>query len=265
MKQLMALLALGIVAVLVLAAPASAQPRIKVECSVYGPNRIDPIVLGSGHLHYHFGNTTTRNTSTGKSLKATGPGATTCNMPWFTTAGWFPVERYADYNRQPVDVYYRAPGDQRQVKAIPTGLQIVAKGPLYHCQDWRAGRVESVPPYSCGGRWNTHLRFPDCWDRQSLAWEDGAHMRSSSGGTCPAGFPYRIPKIEYKINHQPPVPNPLTVSAGLGTWEDYTFMHADYLAANQDVFDNKLIDLCLRNAPDAVTVADARCGLEEGS
>jgi hypothetical protein len=37
-------------------------------------------------------------------------------------------------------------------------------------------------------------------------------------------------------------------------------MHADYFAANQPVFNRKLLDLCLRDARDRVTVADPRCG-----
>jgi hypothetical protein len=43
-------------------------------------------------------------------------------------------------------------------------------------------------------------------------------------------------------------------------WHRYTFMHADYFAANQPVFNNKLLDLCLRDAPDRVTVASPKCG-----
>ncbi len=50
------------------------------------------------------------------------------------------------------------------------------------------------------------------------------------------------------------------VSAGVDEWHDYAFMHADYFAANQPVFDNELLDLCLRDAPDSVTFADPRCG-----
>jgi hypothetical protein len=52
----------------------------------------------------------------------------------------------------------------------------------------------------------------------------------------------------------------LRVSAGVNAWADYTFMHADYFAANQAVFNNQLLDLCLRNAPDSVLFADPRCG-----
>jgi hypothetical protein len=38
---------------------------------------------------------------------------------------------------------------------------------------------------------------------------------------CPSTHPYRIPK---------------------DAWEDHSFMHADYFAANQPVFNDELLD-----------------------
>src|SRR5829696_270715 len=243
----------------------SGATRIKVECYVYGPNYVDPIVLGSGHRHYHFGNTTTSDSSTGDSLKAEGPGATSCNQPWYTAGSWFPEEQAVTYTEQPVDLYYRAPGDQTQIQDIPTGLEIVATDEKYHCGSAPSGKLTETPPYGCTQNWNTLLFFEDCWDRQSSKWEGGIHMAySDNDGVCPAGYPYRIPQLNYKINHKPPVPQPLMVSAGASQWEDYTSMHADYLAANQDEFDLELLDLCLRNAPDYALAVDPRCGLVEG-
>src|SRR5918998_1636807 len=104
---------------------AQAEPRIKVSgCDVYATNRVDPIAF-SQHLHHHFGNTTTTNSSTGTSLVAAS--RTSCNESWFTSAGWFPVARGVPLlSKNQVAVYYRAPGDQRQVRAIPTGLGIVS-------------------------------------------------------------------------------------------------------------------------------------------
>ena len=93
----------------------------------------------------------------------------------------------------------------------------------------------------------------------------GAQVSPNWRGQCPRSHPYRIPKINYLIRHpntDGKVSNPLMVSAGADSWENYTSMHGDYFAANQDVFNNTLIDLCLRNAPDSVTVVDPRCGEE---
>ncbi len=86
---------------------------------------------------------------------------------------------------------------------------------------------------------------------------------SSARGECPRTHPYRIPRINYLIRHENAdgkVPNPLRVSAGVDSWDDYTSMHGDYFAANQFVFNSELLDLCLRDAPDWVTVASPRCG-----
>jgi hypothetical protein len=157
-----------------------------------------------------------------------------------------------------VSVYYRAPGDQTKVRAIPTGLQLVAADQEYNCND---GPFRVTPPYGCAGEWNTRVIFPDCWNQRSL--EETSAVYGSTRGECPSTHPYRIPRISYLIRHPNTdgvVPNPLRVSAGVNTWGDWSFMHGDYFAANQSVFNNVLLDLCLRSAPDSVTVADPRCG-----
>jgi hypothetical protein len=83
---------------------------------------------------------------------------------------------------------------------------------------------------------------------------------NSNNGVCPAAYPYRIPKINYLIQHDNAdgrVANPLTVSAGVSSWEPWGHTHADYFAANQPIFNRRLIDLCLRNAPDDLSGAQA--------
>jgi hypothetical protein len=249
-------LAAALAAVLLgpLAARADAQPRIKVNCEVYATNHVDPIAL-SDHLHHQIGNTSTTNRSTGESLFNNR--RTSCNEGWFTSAGWFPVER--DESVKGVNVYYRAPGDQRKIKAIPKGLQLLATEQKYTCND---GPMRDTPPYGCRTRWATSVSFPDCINTSRLA-NEATNAVYSRNGACPSTHPYRIPKIRYLVMHKNAdgaVPNPLRVSAGVDEWHDYTFMHADYFAANQPVFNSELLDLCLRDAPDRVTVADSRCG-----
>ena len=259
------LLAVGLAAVLLgpLAARADAQPQIKVNCSVYATNYVDPIALAD-HLHHQIGNTSTTNTSTGNSL-LNSPN-TSCNEGWLTSAGWFPVERYESVKG--VNIYYRAPGDQTKIKAIPTGLQLLAtrqsamvSGAKYNCNK---GPFQDTPPYGCRTTWSTSINFPDCINTSRLA-DEATNAVYSRTGVCPSTHPYRIPRINYLVMHQNAdgvVPNPLQVSAGVNTWADYSFMHADYFAANQPVFNNELLDLCLRNAPDSVTFASPRCGEE---
>jgi uncharacterized protein DUF1996 len=236
-----AMLPMLLLAVLLFAAPADAEPRIKVSgCNVYATNRVDPIAF-SQHLHHHFGNTTTTNNSTGESLVAAD--RTSCKASWFTSAGWFPVARGVPlFSKNQVAVYYRAPGDQQQVRAIPTGLGIVAHDVAV----------------SGGGDTTVRVTFPDCWDRGRLS---PANMVMSRTGRCPSTHPYRIPKINYLIRYDGTVTSQTMVSSGVDSWAPLgSAMHADYLGANQPVFNNQLIDLCLRNAPDGVTSAHPDCG-----
>jgi hypothetical protein len=247
------LLLVGLLVVL-FAAPADAEPRIKVSgCTIYDTNYVDPIGLAR-HLHHQFGNTSTTNASTGTSLFNNR--TTSCDQAWFTSAGWFPVERGEPVLK--VTVYYRAPGNQREVRDIPTGLQLLGTVEEYNCNE---GPFRATPPYGCTGEWSTRVIFPDCWNQRSL--QETSMVYGSPRGECPSTHPYRIPRINYLIRHPNTdnvVPNPLRVSAGENLWENFAFMHGDYFAANQSVFNNELIDLCLRNAPDSVTVADPRCG-----
>jgi hypothetical protein len=249
------LLLVLLLGVLLAASRADAQPRIKVHCEVYAMNRVDPISF-SDHLHRQIGNTSTTNSSTGKSLF--NKRRTSCNEPWFTSAGWFPVER--NESVRGVNVYYRAPGNQRTIKAIPTGLQLLATEQKYSCS--RGSTVTSHPPYGCTGSWATSIRFPDCINTSKLA-KEATNAVMSRNGICPSTHPYRIPRINFLVSHQNTngvVPNPLQVSAGTNTWAHYTFMHADYFAANQPVLNQELLDLCLRDASDRVTSASPRCG-----
>jgi Domain of unknown function (DUF1996) len=237
-----------------LAARADAQPRIKVHCEVYATNRVDPIAH-TDHLHHQIGNTSTTNSSTGTSLF--NKGRTSCDRRWFTSAGWFPVERNEPVRG--VNVYYRAPGNQKTIKAIPKGLQLLATEQKYSCGA-PATNFSATPPYRCRDTWGTSVLFPDCINTNRLA-DETTNAVNSRNGVCPRTHPYRIPKISFLVSHYDGgVTKPLRVSAGVNAWERWRHMHADYFAANQPVLNNELLDLCLRNAPDRVTVADPRCG-----
>lgn len=254
--RLLAALALALSLWAFSAQEADAEPRLKVHCEVYDTNRVDPIAF-SQHLHHQIGNTSTSNSSTGESLF--NHKETSCDMPWFRSGGWFPVER-GEEDIRGVNVYYRAPGDQTKIRAMPTGLQLLGTQEKYNCG--RGSTFTQYPQYACKGTWATQVSFPDCIDTSKLA-DEATNAVNSRKGVCPSSHPYRIPKISFLISHynrNGVVANPLMVSAGVDDWHDHTFMHADYFAANQSVFNDELLDLCLRNAPDSVTTADPRCG-----
>jgi hypothetical protein len=238
-----ALLLTVLLAVLLAARPAEAEPRIKVSgCNVYATNRVDPIA-GSQHLHNQFGNTTTTNTSTGQSLQKAN--TTSCKAPWFTSAGWFPVaQKVPLVSKNQVAVYYRAPGDRTKVRDIPTGL----------------GIISNEVHLNSGGSTVT-VTFPDCWDGDTndLNYDVNkrpANMVKSRNGVCPSTHPYRIPRVFYLIRYNGMVTSQTLVSMGVDSWAPFGInMHADYLAANQQPVFNDLIELCLRDA-----VAAPACG-----
>jgi len=236
------------------AAAAQAEPQIKVNCNIYDTNRVDPIAY-SAHLHHQFGNTSTTNQSTADSLFSNT--RTSCDANWFTSAGWFPEER--NEPTKGVNVYYRAPGDQRAIRPIPKGLELLSYKQMYNCNE---GPFQNKPVYDCRGNFGTRLVFPDCWNQKSL--QETSTVPSNNRGQCPATHPYRIPRILYLVMHDNAdgrVANPLQVSAGVDSWASYDSMHGDYFAANQPELNNELLDLCLRNAPDSGALP-ARCGQE---
>jgi hypothetical protein len=235
------------------------NPRIKANCQVYATNRVDPIAL-SEHLHHQIGNTTTTNESTGASLVAAGRGTTSCDMPWFTSAAWFPVEQSEAVRA--VNVYYRAHGDQRWVQELPRGFQLLATEENFRCDNMPEGNFQDTPPYNCpaGTNWSTNINFPDCLDLR-IPKDEANNAVESNNGRCPASHPYRIPQVNFLIMHpnaDGQVSNPLRVSAGVDAWEDWTFMHGDYLAATQPEFNDRLVSLCLRNSRESVAHPD--CG-----
>ena len=129
--------------------------------------------------------------------------------------------------RNQVIVYYRNPGDATDLQPIPTGLGIF---------------TNDIKIKSSGDR--VTLTFPDCWNERSLK---PADMVSSRQGNCPSEYSYRIPRVSYVIRYSGTITSETQVSAGVDEWAPFrSGMHADYLAANQDVFNEQLIDRCLR-------------------
>lgn len=222
--------------------PAEAEPRIQVGCGNYATNQVDPIAF-STHLHRQFGNTTTTNESTGKSLQARG--STSCRKPSITSAMWVPVEKGEPASR--LTLYYRGP---TTVKNIPLGTELLALRQDYRCGK---GNPQANPPYGCKINFRSRVFFPNCGIREvatdPAAAANFANWIEKRGG-CPSSHPYQIPTISYSIHHNNNdgvVPNPLLVSAGLGTYEPFDFMHGDYVHANQQPEFNRLLNRCLRS------------------
>ncbi len=246
-----ALLLMLLLAVLA-AAPADADERIKTNgCRVYAVNREDSIDVGSGHLHEQIGNTNHTSQSTGGSLVSSGSSSCSSESSWFTSAGWFPTPQNGN-RADRVAVYYRDPGNFNNLRDIPTGLKLMSHTALFNS----AGSVT--------------MHFPNCLQVQNGqpvldSFNHMAHAVDAGQRACPSSHPYRIPRISYLIQGTGiSGPNTL-ISAGVNEWRlAGEFMHADYHAGNQPVFNDRLIDLCLNTGNHNEQVHHPDCGKEGG-
>lgn len=208
---------------LVAAAVASALPRAK---SALGVNFVgsckfshmamdDPIVFpgqpGKSHDHTFVGNNSTDAFSTLDSLRAA---TSTCRRPGETAAYWMPT---LYLNGQPVaptgaTIYYRRAAMAGRIRAFPPGLKMIAGDskatsaqPL-SVTFWNCGVQAGMPPSStvptCPNTspatgLRLHVRFPSCWDGQSLDSPDHkSHMSYAQRGRCDAAHPVTVPAIE---------------------------------------------------------------------
>ena len=299
MRRVVCAFIVALLAALMLTQKPAEAASLRVSCDVYATNRVDPIVLGSGHLHRQIANRSTSDSSTWESLRASGATAgTSCaNAPYLTSASWFPVER--DEAVPNGILYYRAPGStqaqREEAQPLPDGIQLLAHDPAYNCG---AGPLDpvgfmSTPPYSCTQNWATHMQFPTCYDGSGVLTPEHT-VYGPSRTKCPDSNPVRLIEVNLTIRHpntDDVVPNPLQVSCGVEEWCAYDSMHADYFFAAQDQVnkdvdldgdgkveprdadgngvyepwiasgdsEEALIDLCAREAPPNLAYANARC------
>jgi Domain of unknown function (DUF1996) len=230
------------------AAPAEANSRIRAgSCDIYAINRVDPIAFAS-HDHEQWGNSSLTNSSTGEQLKSSGK--TTCSSSgssWMTSAAWFPTPQQFDAEK--ATIYYRDPGDIK-VNPIPTGLKLLSHETIFK------GNL-------------TTMEFPNCLKTDSVgrplldSSDHESHAFDANSRACPSSHRYRIPQISYLLHWPRSFTTSTQVSIGSGQWGAAgQNMHADYFGANQSVFNDRLIDLCLNNVSNSVQVAHPDCGPE---
>ena len=235
-----------------LSSAAQADKRIKTNgCKVYAVNREDSIDLGSGHLHEQFGNTSHTSQSTGGSLVSSGRSSCGSASSWFTSAAWYPTPQNGN-RADRVAVYYRDPGNFNNLRDIPTGLKLMSHTALFNS----AGSVT--------------IHFPNCLQVQNGqpvldSFNHMAHAVDAGQRACPSSHPYRIPRISYLIQGTGISGPSALISAGVDEWRRAgDFMHADYHAGNQPVFNDRLIDLCLNTGNHNEQVHHPDCGKEGG-
>jgi hypothetical protein len=164
-----------------------------------------------------------------------------------TSAAWFPSPK--DFDADKATIYYRDPGDI-QVNPIPTGLKLLARETIYKSN-------------------LTTMEFPNCLKTDSVgrplldSSDHMSHALDANARACPSSHRYRIPQISYLLHWPRSFTTSTQVSIGNDQWGPAgQNMHADYFGANQDAFNDRLIDLCLNDVRNSVDVAHSDCGPE---
>jgi hypothetical protein len=253
---LVASTAVLVVALLLPAAVAAAEPgaggRLHdgIFLSLCRPSHVaadDPIVHpgepGGSHQHEFFGNTTTNADSTYTSLRA---GSTTCRIASDTAAYWVPTLYYDGARVAPlrVNAYYLRGGGRGRVVAFPAGLKVIAGDSAatepqskavtgWKCAGIRPRRLSSEP-IDCPATSHAVLiiRFPECWNGKDLDSTDHqSHMAYRVRGSCPTGYPVRVPRLSLNVHYRLPSVTGLTLASG-----SIHSSHADFFNAwNQAV------------------------------
>jgi hypothetical protein len=216
----------------------------------------DPIVYpgqpGASHDHSFVGNASTNAWSTVDTLRSA---STTCLRRGDTAAYWMPtlVDNGSPVAPRRANVYYRRLTYAR-VQAFPAGLKVVAGDahavspqPLAVAY-WNCGAAAGVRPQSTvptcpdtrGSSLRLHVRFPNCWDGQSLDSPDHkSHMAYSQAGACPAGHPVAVPAIEVIFRYPIAGDSSVYLASG-GQFSG----HADFFNAWNDERLTELVQHC---------------------
>lgn len=238
---------------------AADDPRFTVRCEMSHRAKDDPIVHpgkhGASHAHDFVGNTGTDATSTPRTLRRRGD--TTCSNAADRSAYWVPSLTVAGYRTSPdsVKAYYEEAGRTgTAIVAMPPGLRMIAGDARATAPqsldvvawDCGAGEDQTAPvaePPSCpDGELLLHVRFPDCWDGESLdAADHRAHVAyHGADGRCPPTHPVAIPRLRLKVAYESEGGRGAKLSSG-----SPITAHADFLNAWKPAEHHRLLRDCI--------------------
>jgi hypothetical protein len=278
--------------------PGFANGIFSVTCTYSHTKPDDAIVWpkapGRAMVHDFFGNTGTDAYSDYKSLN--GNKVTTCDAKADVSAYWIPQLKRASGIVVPdfAKTYYMNNQPVVPLNPIPAGLQLLAgdhngTGPNPHINYLcRGGGYTTTAPTNCPvvtddqgtySQLNISVHFPDCWNGKKLKPDSsGAHAGHAmmnyaskmdymayrnSDGTCPTGFPVKIPElqmnIQYSLGQDPDLStaqlsmDPVLVDgAWVPQWGSLYTAHGDFIDAWK-------ID-SMQYAIDKCSNADVSCG-----
>ncbi len=194
---------------------------------------VDPGSTTTPHFHDFFGATGISPASTPDSLRAAGLGATSCTTSTDTAAYWAPTLTLGPRETQTyhgaggpcvtgaaglpachytnIRAYYGLGGASRSlITGLPAQMEAVGGNPAatgvqgQNAVYWACGNTSphEAHPYDCGPYINLAsdadgvvmvVLLPSCWT--GLAASDRASYAYPVSGTCPAGFPIRLPVV----------------------------------------------------------------------
>jgi hypothetical protein len=213
---------------------------------------------GVAMVHDFFGNTGTDAYSDYSTLNANK--VTTCESPADLSAYWVPQLKRASGIVVPdfTKTYYVNDNPVVPLQPIPAGLEMLAgdhmgtapnPNVLFFCQ---GTGYSHTAPTSCpvngssGAQLDISVHFPDCWDGSHLKPDYATHFNNvtyrQSDGTCPAGYPVRIPQlqlnVQYSLGQDPDLSTAqlsmdpmLENGSEVPMWGSLYTAHADFISA----------------------------------
>jgi hypothetical protein len=287
---------------LMLFAAVAHANQFNVKCSYSHTLPDDPIVYpgkpGQAMVHEFFGNPNANAYTTYDSLNNNKE--TTCDSIADSSSYWVPQLKRAsgiiapDYQK----TYYKNDQPVVPIQAIPPGLEMLAgnhmgTAPNVHINFLcRGGRYTTVAPTNCPvvadtdgtfSQLDISVHFPDCWDGKTLIPILGTGkalmsnlMKVASGalnvayrnsdGTCPAGYPVKIPELQlnvaYMLGQDPDLSTAqlsmdpvLTNGEWVAQWGSLYTAHGDFINAWKPDTMQYMVDTCMNKG----TVDGATC------
>jgi hypothetical protein len=247
--------------------------------SITATNRVSDVVGRSmahpiyeprhGHPHVFYGAVDVTNDDTSHTLRGR---ETSCRRVENSSAYWHP-EVYRNGNvlrvftgkvRGDNTIYYDAGRieNQRSIAPFPEDFEVVARdvngmGDV----EWgcgRGGTSDRVPKRCKSKKLLVHIAFPQCWDKKLVgdAVNEPERLVYPVDGRCKKGW-QPLPKITMSVTFVLPstrVGNITVAGDGPGMRSHAGSMHADFVNGWKMDALRKLVDGCIRNVPDKVTV-----------
>ena len=266
----LSVLVCGLVLGVVATAFAKNGPNFGNTCDVVGRSMADPIYEPRhGHPHVFYGAVDVTNDDTSHTLRGR---ETSCRRVENSSAYWHP-EVYRNGNvlrvftgkvRGDNTIYYDAGRieNQRSIAPFPEDFEVVARdvngmGDV----EWgcgRGGTSDRVPKRCKSKKLLVHIAFPQCWDKKLVgdAVNEPERLVYPVDGRCKKGW-QPLPKITMSVTFVLPstrVGNITVAGDGPGMRSHAGSMHADFVNGWKMDELRKLVDACIRNVPDKVTV-----------